>query len=503
MPFDRDKLMRSVQVALRKRAVDPDRVERMVNGIVRQLESTGESEVTSEQIGHLVMEGLRGLDDGRLCALRLGLSEFPRGQGFRDLRRRAVRRADRRARRELSRAWPRARKPSRYRRRSRARSPPDGGGAAPRPPQSRPDLAQSGRRRADRAHATSGEPVVVGRGWTAVGGRPHAETVALAEAGEAARGATAYVTLEPCAHEGETPPCADALIAAGVAPRRHRASPIPIRGSTVAAMRSSTPPASRVTTDVLADEAARAHAGHISRVTKGRPHVTLKLAVSADGMIGRRDGERMIITGRAAFDAVQAMRAESDAVMIGIGTALVDDPRLTVRLPGMAERSPVRIILDAAARLPLDSHLVTSARETPLIARRRAGGAGRAQGRAPRGGRRASDRGRRRLGRRRPRRGAAQRSATRASPASSSKAAPRSPPRSSPAILLDEVVLFRARWWSGPTACAPSPATPSRRSSAARATARSRPRWSATTRCAAICERPERCSPASSATSAR
>ena len=210
------------------------------------------------------------------------------------------------------------------------------------------------------------EPVIVGRGWTAAGGRPHAETIALDEAGDAARGATLYVTLEPCAHSGNTLPCARSLIDAGV-------------GRVVSAMKD---PDSRVagkghemltqagvalTSGVLADQAARAHAGHVSRVTKGRPHITLKLAVSADGMIGRREGERMIITGKAAFDAVQAMRSESDAVMIGIGTALIDDPRLTIRLPGLAARSPQRIVMDATARLRLNSNLVQSVRDVPLI----------------------------------------------------------------------------------------------------------------------------------------
>jgi diaminohydroxyphosphoribosylaminopyrimidine deaminase/5-amino-6-(5-phosphoribosylamino)uracil reductase len=208
---------------------------------------------------------------------------------------------------------------------------------------------------------------IVGRGWTADGGRPHAEVLALAEAGEAARGATVYVTLEPCSHHGRTPPCADALVEAGVGrvvvpfedpdPR--------VAGQGLQRLESA---GIEVTRGVLAEDALVAHAGHISRVTRGRPWVTLKLAVSADGMIGRRAGERMIISGREAFEAVQAMRVESDAVMIGIGTVLVDNPRLTVRLAGLQNRSPIRIILDAQARLPLDSHLVASARETPLIA---------------------------------------------------------------------------------------------------------------------------------------
>jgi diaminohydroxyphosphoribosylaminopyrimidine deaminase/5-amino-6-(5-phosphoribosylamino)uracil reductase len=208
--------------------------------------------------------------------------------------------------------------------------------------------------------------VIVGRGWTAPGGRPHAETIALTEAGAAAQGATAYVTLEPCSHQGKTPPCADALIAAKVA-RVVTAMPDPdprVNGLGHARLEAA---GIAVTTGVLADEAAVVHAGHIIRVTRNRPHIVLKLAVSADGMIGRREGERMIISGRAAFETVQTMRVESDAAMIGIGTALVDNPRLTVRLTGLQGRSPVRIILDASARLPLDSNLVAAAREIPLI----------------------------------------------------------------------------------------------------------------------------------------
>ena len=216
--------------------------------------------------------------------------------------------------------------------------------------------------------STGGDsPVVVGRGWTAQGGRPHAEKVALKEAGANARGATAYVTLEPCAHEGRAKPCSKALIDAGVArvvtamtdpdPRTEGAGHAALAEAGVA-----------LTTGVLATEAERAHSGHIDRIAFGHPHVTLKLAVSADGMIGRRTGERMIITGLPAFDAVQAMRTNHDAVMIGIGTVLIDNPRLTVRLPGLEKRSPTRVILDAAARLPMDSVLVRSAGETPLIA---------------------------------------------------------------------------------------------------------------------------------------
>lgn len=210
------------------------------------------------------------------------------------------------------------------------------------------------------------EPLIVGRGWTAKGGRPHAETVALEQAGEAAKGATAYVSLEPCAHEGETGSCARALANAKVARVvTTMEDPDPrVAGKGHARLVEA---GIALTTGVLADQAARAHAGHITRIIKGRPHVTLKLAVSADGMIGKREGERMIITGKPAFDAVQTMRSEADIVMIGIGTALVDDPRLSVRLPGLADRSPVRVVLDATARLKLSSNLVQSAREIPLI----------------------------------------------------------------------------------------------------------------------------------------
>jgi len=212
-----------------------------------------------------------------------------------------------------------------------------------------------------------GRPVVVGRGWTAEGGRPHAETEALSEAGAAARGATAYVTLEPCAHHGGTPPCSEALVEAGVARVVYAIEdPDPrVAGKGRAILEAA---GIAVTAGVLRDDAVRDHAGHIARVTKGRPHVILKLAISADGMIGRREGERMTITSPPALTAVQAMRAEVDAVAIGIGTVLVDDPRLTVRLAGLAKRSPVRVVLDATARLPLHSKLVATAREVPVVA---------------------------------------------------------------------------------------------------------------------------------------
>jgi len=207
--------------------------------------------------------------------------------------------------------------------------------------------------------------VIVGRGWTRPGGRPHAEPEALAQAGEAARGATLYVTLEPCSHVGKSPPCADAIIAAGIA---RVVSAIEDPNPQVAGQGHAKLRAAGIVVDVgtCADEAARAHAGHFRRVRDGRPHVVLKLAVSPDDRIGAAGGRPVAITGEAARARVHLLRAQCDAVLIGIGTALADDPLLTCRLPGMAKRSPVRVVLDRALRLSGDSRLVHSAREVPL-----------------------------------------------------------------------------------------------------------------------------------------
>ncbi len=211
----------------------------------------------------------------------------------------------------------------------------------------------------------SGGPRIVGRGWTAIGGAPHAETEALAEAGEDARGATAYVTLEPCAHHGRTPPCADALVAAGISRVvTTMADPDPrVSGKGLAILKSA---GIDVTNGVMEAEAAIAHGGHIRRVTVGRPWVTLKLAISADGMIGRREGERMMVTGQPAINRVHAMRTEYDAIMVGMGTVDVDNPRLTSRGPIDAPAQPTRVVLDTDARVPLDSNLVETAREVPF-----------------------------------------------------------------------------------------------------------------------------------------
>src|SRR5437763_5274664 len=200
-------------------------------------------------------------------------------------------------------------------------------------------------------------------GATLPPGGAHAEVVALAAAGDRAAGATMVVTLEPCSHHGRTPPCVDAIIAAGIA-RVVSALEDPnpkIAGEGHAMLREA---GVTVTLGVCADEARRAHAGHISRVRLGRPHVTLKLAVSADGKAGLAARRPAAITGEAARERVQMMRAMNDAVVTGIGTVLADDPQLTCRLPGMEQRSPVRVVLDSSLRMPLQSKLATSATRT-------------------------------------------------------------------------------------------------------------------------------------------
>jgi diaminohydroxyphosphoribosylaminopyrimidine deaminase / 5-amino-6-(5-phosphoribosylamino)uracil reductase len=207
--------------------------------------------------------------------------------------------------------------------------------------------------------------VIVGRGWTQPGGRPHAEPEALRRAGEAARGATLYVTLEPCSHFGRSPPCADAVIAAGIS---RVVAAIEDPNPLVAGQGHAKLRAAGITVDVglCAAEAAHDHAGHFRRVRDKRPHVILKLAVSPDDKIAAGGHKPVAITGEAARTRVHLLRAQCDAILVGIGTVLADDPLLTCRLPGMAARSPVRIVLDRALRSPGDSKLVHSARQTPL-----------------------------------------------------------------------------------------------------------------------------------------
>ena len=209
------------------------------------------------------------------------------------------------------------------------------------------------------------DDVIVGRGWTQPGGRPHAEPEALRRAGEAARGATLYVTLEPCSHTGKSPPCADAIIAAGIA---RVVSAIEDPNPEVAGQGHARLRAAGITVDIglCADEAAHDHAGHFRRIRDKRPHVILKLAVSADDKIGAAGRKSVAITGEAARARVHLLRAQCDAILVGIGTVRADDPILTCRLPGMEARSPVRVVLDRSLRIPGTSRLVHSARETPL-----------------------------------------------------------------------------------------------------------------------------------------
>ncbi len=205
---------------------------------------------------------------------------------------------------------------------------------------------------------------VVGRGVTQPGGRPHAETQALAMAGEAARGADAYVTLEPCNHTGQTPPCTEALIAAGIARVVIAGSdPDPrVNGAGIARLREA---GIEVVTGMLTAEADAMQAGFLHRVRHGRPLVTLKLASTLDGRIATRGGESQWITGPAAREAGHALRGRHDAVLVGVGTVLADNPLLTCRIPGFRTRPVVRIVVDSHLRTPLTAKLVATASSDP------------------------------------------------------------------------------------------------------------------------------------------
>jgi diaminohydroxyphosphoribosylaminopyrimidine deaminase / 5-amino-6-(5-phosphoribosylamino)uracil reductase len=208
------------------------------------------------------------------------------------------------------------------------------------------------------------EGKVVGRGWTQPGGRPHAETEALRRAGSAARGATAYVSLEPCCHWGQTPPCADALIDAGV--RRVVVAledPDPrVAGNGIARLLAA---GLTVDAGLGAQEAAEINAGFLSRLALGRPLVTLKLATSLDGRIATSSGASQWITGPPARERGHWLRAVHDAIMVGTGTVLADDPQLTCRLSGLGRRSPVRVVLDRHLRIPASANLIAGARQIP------------------------------------------------------------------------------------------------------------------------------------------
>jgi len=205
---------------------------------------------------------------------------------------------------------------------------------------------------------------VVGRGNTAPGGRPHAEAVALAAAGEQANGATAYVTLEPCCHWGRSPPCTDALIAAGVA-RVVVAAADPdsrVNGQGLAQLRAS---GIEVETGVMEADALATLIGFTHRITLGRPMVTLKLASTLDGRIATHSGESQWITGTPARRLGHALRGRHDAVMVGVGTVLADNPDLTCRIPGFRSTPNVRVVADSHLRTPLTSRLMTTVAETP------------------------------------------------------------------------------------------------------------------------------------------
>ncbi len=213
---------------------------------------------------------------------------------------------------------------------------------------------------------------VVGRGWHRCAGEPHAEILALREAGERARGADVYVTLEPCSHQGRTPPCAAALVAAGV-------------GRVVAAMQDPNPLVAgqglarlrdagiAVETGLLENAARQLNPGFIRRMQHGRPWVRLKLAASLDGRTAMASGESRWITGEAARRDVQRLRARSSAIVTGIGTALADDPSLNVRLDAAQlhgvepVRQPLRVVLDSQLQLPPSARLLSLPGETLVV----------------------------------------------------------------------------------------------------------------------------------------
>jgi diaminohydroxyphosphoribosylaminopyrimidine deaminase/5-amino-6-(5-phosphoribosylamino)uracil reductase len=207
---------------------------------------------------------------------------------------------------------------------------------------------------------------VVGRGWTQPGGRPHAETEALRQAGRAAAGATVYVSLEPCAHHGKTAPCAEALVAAGVA-------------RVVVALEDPDPRVAgrgldllqqagiAVTVGVARGQAERLNAGFLKRIIKGQPLVVLKLATSLDGRIATHSGHSQWITGELARRRAHLLRARADAILVGSGTAVSDNPRLDVRLPGLTGRRPLRVVVDGRLRLPLTHDLVARAAAVPTL----------------------------------------------------------------------------------------------------------------------------------------
>lgn len=212
----------------------------------------------------------------------------------------------------------------------------------------------------------AGGSVVVGAARTQDGGRPHAERLALKQAGPTARGATLYVTLEPCSHIGRTPPCVDAVIAAGIG-RVVVATDDPNPAVAGEGLRKLEAAGVAVSLGLRGEAARRDLAGHFSRMQRGRPHVRLKLAVSADGGIGREGEGQIAISGDLSRQRAHLLRAESDAIAVGINTMMFDNPQLTCRLPGMAARSPARVIFDTKALTPPEAAIFKTTVPAPVI----------------------------------------------------------------------------------------------------------------------------------------
>jgi diaminohydroxyphosphoribosylaminopyrimidine deaminase/5-amino-6-(5-phosphoribosylamino)uracil reductase len=207
---------------------------------------------------------------------------------------------------------------------------------------------------------------VLARGWTQPGGRPHAETEALARAGASARGATCYVTLEPCAHHGATPPCAQSLVSADIA-RCVVAVEDPDPRVSGKGLKILQDAGIEVAAGLCREQAEWLNSGYFRHRSTGRPTVSLKLATSLDGRIASRSGESRWITGPAAREYTHVLRARHDALLVGSGTAVADNPRLDVRLAGLADRNPLRVVLDGRLRLPLTHDLVAGARVRPTL----------------------------------------------------------------------------------------------------------------------------------------
>lgn len=206
---------------------------------------------------------------------------------------------------------------------------------------------------------------IIAAGNTAEGGRPHAENLALKQAGSQAEGATMYVTLEPCCHIGLTPPCTEALIASGLSRIviATKDSNPRVSGHGIEQLKSA---AIAISYGVREAEARALNAGFFCAVEQKRPFVTLKLATTLDGKIASSTGKSMWITGQSARHYAHLLRAQHDAIMVGVNTVLADNPLLTCRLPGLEGRSPIRIIVDSNLRLPLDAALVKTSATVPV-----------------------------------------------------------------------------------------------------------------------------------------